>query len=596
MNSFRPLARNVNVYQFLAAVIITLLYLDGFSCSESNLALIKEACDNGLDFDKIAQYKEFVEIFKYLDEQQLKANKINKVCLADRQAILELDDIITKNYVCEIFKIDKIIEYHKKFFKLSLFSSTTKPVTHKFFVKYAIQVAYTCKKNLLTNLSISREELRARRKTFEQARDRVYHEEPTIKSNIKLIEEQPDLPASSNVRPHDEAELTMGEYREALVKLQRPEDILTFEPDECKSGSKRHETMVQHDKVELFFKPALMCHQLHRYYAGSILSLARLANHGYMALDEELDAQIQSDPVVRDWVIAVQVCEPMLFMTTKTFRGDMAIIDTCSSKVNAIEALVFDDHIGELESDLLDRLVPKSQATRGQAQKLMKSAYKRMAKIDLMKQLKSGAKRKSIFSKSLSILTNQNAAAELSNSSSRSRADSFSKHFTIQLSGDMAVTSGMEDRTTKDFVRHDLTDEESFELLQNFVDTKHSTGSTGSKNDIDKPVAFADPLSSLASSLAIFAIMLSFEWLFFIVMTLAARICNQLHFDFGSVLTFPPKFLSWSDADFASYNEQMEKMDEDDFFDYDELTPDEKKQRDLLNKLFGKPPPMVFRE
>lgn len=574
---------------------------------------VEDSCANGLNFGSVREFMKFFEAYKQLEEEQLRALKVHKRCVKDRQAILELGDVLVTDMVCDPMKIDEFIDYHKKHIGSqpsafsSLFTDSSKPITRLFFRKYAIQVAHICKRNLAKNMAEAREELKARSKVFEEARDRVYNDEPSIKSNIKLIEEQPDYPPSVNVKPRDDTELALSEYREALTRLRRPEDILVFDRDECLK-SKTRETLVSSDKLNTFFKPALMCHQLHRHYAGSVLSIARLANHGYVAVDEELDNKIADDASLRDWIIAAQVCEPMLYMAAaqkaKPRDDGMTVVDTCAEKVSAIELSVYEDNFDDFDEAALEEMLPRSKPTRESAQKIMNSALKKMAKMDLMRQLrKSGSSNKrSIFSKSLSVLksyTSGSSGAQDQLSARQQRNPSSLNTFSIQLSGELQKAVGPLDDA---FVEPQLSDKQAYELLMTSLVEKpeRSSSSNGElapqDNGIDQAVAYFDPVSSLLTTLIVLAIMLTFEWIFFVVMTLAARLCHHLYFNFENLLTFPPKFLSWSDADFARFSDKVEQIDEDDFYDYDELTHDERQQRDLLSKVFGRPPPMLYRD
>lgn len=557
------------------------------NCSnQSNLVVCW--CQNGLDFTSLQDYRSFIEQFKVKTHEQLRQDKVATGCLKYRDAILELESLIQTQDVCDPNKIDALIDYHLENFKSSSIfaSSRSKPIMHKFFAKYAIQVAYICKKNLIKNLELSREELGARSKVFEEAREKIYNDEPSIKSNIKLIMEQPDEPMATNVKPKDDAEMTLNEYRDALTKLKRPEDILTFDRRQCERSSSRR-VNISKEKVQTFFKPAMMCLQLARYYSGNILSIAKLANAGYVAVDDELDVRLADDPMVRNWIIAAQVCEPMLYMRTERVEGDWAIIDTCSERVVSIESMAFEDNFDELDNEMLIEMLPKSEATRNNAQAIMKSVIKKMAKKNLMKELKSGKiKKRSIFSKSLNML-----GGPLGPSGSSSIMQMNTASTSCRLSnGAIDVSLLNEQSTGQSF------DEGSFEELMKVLSDKTELSNSDhatSDDSSEGAVSMFDPLTSLASTLTVLAVMLTFEWLFFIVMTLAARICHQLSFNFDNILTFPPKVLSWSDADFTQYNDNLEKIDEDDFFDYDELNPDEQRQRDLLAKVFGKPPPRL---
>lgn len=584
--------QQVDVLLLLVLVANCLRAVDCGNLGERPASFVIESCAKGLDFESVKEFKQFIDSFKKLKESQLKHDSKLKYCYRDREAILELEALITTDSVCDLEKIDDLVAYHKKHFspRPILIKMT---LTQKFFERYAIQVAHICKKNLLKNLNFAREELSAISKTFEEARDKVYQEEPSIKSNIAIIESQPDEPSSMNVKPRDQVEVILNEYREALTKLTRPEDVLTFEREDCKN-SKLRETIISKDRLSIFFKPATMCHQLHRYYAGSVLSIAKLANNGYSATDDELDQTISEEPSVRDWVIAAQVCEPMLHIATKTIKGEEVTIDTCADKVSAIETMVYDDKFDELDMESLEKMIPLSRSTRSHAQKLMKSAYRKMAKADIMRQVRTGASKRSLFAKSLAMWNKSDSQKQtLGIGEDYSKSQAMSKLLTgVNARNRQTILE------KNDIIEIPISDEEAFDILKQVIDegqNKPEIERVEGISEKDGAVAF-DPLLSVATTLTVWAIMLCFEWIFFIVMTLAARICNHFYFNFDNLLTFPPKILSWSDADFAKFNDQLEKMDEDDFFDYDELTPDEQQQRVQLAKVFGRPPPMMFKE
>lgn len=555
--------------------------------------LIASACQKGLDFVSVEEFKGFMEQFKLKSMEQLHGENVPSACLKFRDALLQLESLIQTQDVCDPGKIDALVDYHERHLARSgiFASSRPKAIMQKFFSKYAIQVAYVCKNNLIKNLELSREELRARSRVFEEAREKIFKEEPSIRANIKLIEEQPDEPMSTNLKPKDGAEMTLNEYREALTKLKRPEDILTFDRRQCERSSARR-IKISKDKVQTFFKPALMCLQLARYYAGNILSIAKLANIGYTATDDELDSRLADNPMIKNWIVAAQVCEPMLYMRSEKTERDWVTIDTCSQRVVSIETMGFDDRLEEIDSNLLNEMLQRSEATRDTAQKIMRSAIKKMAKMNLMKELKFGKiKKRGIFSKSLSMLASATTPAGLTSAQITGMASDsgVSRHL---LNGVIDISSLEELSTGR------TPDEKSFEeLMKILADGSNASGLKRDANNdhLDGAVSMFDPLTTLFSTLTILAVMLSFEWLFFIVMTLAARLCHQLYFNFDNILTFPPKVLSWSDADFSHFSDGLDKIDEDDFFDYDELNPDEQRQRDLLAKVFGKPPPMLFR-
>lgn len=545
-----------------------------------------QGLDNQFDFKGVSEFNTFLESFKTMGVDQLNKERVPERFIEDRTAILDLEKVISSEEVCAYHKIDELVNYHKTYFASKI---KIKPITHHFFKKFAVQVAYTCKSNLLQNLRKAREELGQNSKVFEEAKKRVFNEEPSVRSNIKLLQEQPSEPATANVKPKDDFELTLGEYREALARLKRPEDILTFDADECKESKHRY-TKVSSDKLQTFLKPALMCHQLHRYYAGSILSIARLANIGYMALNDILDKQLLEDPMLRDWIMAAQVCDPMLHLYSKELIGEWAVVDNCAPAVPIIELVVYQDSITRFDEELLRDMIPRSEASRSGAQKLMKSAFKSMAKANIMKQLQSGAGVKGIFKKSLTMF-----AAKSDRADAAQKAEThIPAKFLVQLSEEVQIPNS---ELADNFIERPKSEQESYETLMKALNAEGSEKDlTGKRNGIDSAVSFFDPMSTMVSFFTVMVIMMSFEWLFFIVMTLAARICHHMYFNFDNLLTFPPKVLSWSGADFARLSDQIERVDEDDFYDYDELNPNEREQRDLLKKVFGKPPPMLYRD
>lgn len=575
----------------LPVFLLTFVFMTNVYANES-LDLILSSCRKNLDFDSITEFEKFIKVFKEMTLSE-RVSRMPKGCKKSMQAILDLELVISKDDVCERSKITRLVQYHKKHIApKGLLSVSGQPVTSTFFQKYAIQVAYTCKKNLLQNFARAQEELTAMGKVFEEARERVYSQEPSIKSNMNLMEERLDDLSTANIKPTDKIEQGLNEYREALTKLTRPEDILTFDPDECRS-SKNREIKISNDKVNVFFKPILMCHQLHRYFGGSILSIARLANYGYLAVDEELDAKLANDATVKNWIIATQVCDPMVYMKSIGSEDDWTFVDTCVDEVQAIEVLVFDDHIEELEPDKLREMLTRSESTRSYAQKLMKSAMRKMAKIDMLKQISEDTSKRSIFRKSLSVLANR----RMSFDPVRLKAEPLAK-----LRSNLASPSKQEvDRVELQmgiFKQPPMPEAEAFKLLIKMVDDERETcrlQAQASTGRMDEPVGF-EVMSHLASIATILAIMITFEWLFFIVMTLAARLCHHLYFNFQHLLTFPPKVLSWSDADFAKLTDRLEKLDEDDYFDFHELSPYEQQQRLLLAKVFGNPPPMLYKD
>lgn len=574
---------------FIVSTIVVLLVINSVDdCSTSDpisslKSLVAKKEVTTPEFDSIDQFKDFVEEAKKKDSKWLHAN--------DAEAILELDSILTTHEVCSPSKIDELVEYHKKYLTQNKIFKRKKPVVHKFFTQYAIQIAYTCKKSLIRNLETARQELQDRSKVFEEATEKVYNEEPSIKSNIKLIEEQLDSPVSSNVKPKDEVELSFGEYREALTQLRQPEDILTFDRDDCLQ-SRHREIKVSTDKLQTFFKPALMCQQLHRYYAGSLLSIAKLANIGYAAYNEELDSKLLSNPMLKDWIVAVQVCEPMMYMYAKEVVGEWSIVDTCAPKVTAIETVIYEDNLEILNLNQLKDMVSKSVASRAHAQKLMKTALRKIARTNLLKQAQSATKKKGIFSKSLAMLTAQYVSSSFTPEAAitAKSMQQFSFHLTRDFNSNIMPN----------FSHSELSEKESYDVLMKIVnmDKKCLKNESGLERneETDSAVSFFDPLSMLVSTMTLLVIMMSFEWLFFIVMSLAGRLCHRLYFNFDNILTFPPKFLSWGDADFAKFNNMVDNVDEDDFFDYDELSPDEQQQRKLLEKVFGRPPPLMYKD
>ena len=608
----RPELRTLLLTAVLAANSLVLLCQSAEDSANQPVGLdwIIEQCRNGLDFNSIQEFRSFLREIKQFNPDQLKKD-LPKQCRHSHEAILELENLVTNKNVCDPNKIDALIGYHKKYLHkdksiTTLVGFHKAHITGKFFTKYAIQTARVCKENLIKNLVLVREELRARSKVFDEARDKVYQDEPHIEANMKLIEEQPDDPASMNVKPRDEVEMSLNEYREALVKLRRPEDILTFEREECVKSKARH-LKVATKEVNTFFKPALICHQLARFYAGSILSIAKLANHGYMAMDPDLDLTLADNPMVRDWIIAVQVCEPMMYMRIESSDENESLVDTCAERVSSIEEMVFDDDLVELDINSLREMIPRSEATRDAAQKIMRSAMKKMAKLDLLRLMKDrkekpgflhsikliGTALKKSVSHPRSLMIEASNKMEMSHKIAsdilRSTVQSLraSRPNRVQTAGENDGDWSADEGTIKSLV----------DFLNQSDDSEVKSGVAGvERSEEDQAVSVFDPVSSLTTFITVIAIMLTFEWLFFIVMTLAARICHRLYFNFDNILTFPPKVLSWSDADFAKFNDKIEKIEEDDLFDFDELNPDEQRQRELLTKVFGRPPPMVYRE
>lgn len=573
----------------LVSVLATNIYAD------DSFKLITSSCQRGLDFDGIEEFHKFIEVFRQVKSFD-RDSKIPYDCRTGRQAILDLEQLVVKDDVCDRSKVTKLIDYHKKYMapKGFLLGPSNKVVTSKFFQKYAIQVAYTCKKNLIRNLRRAQEELKALGRVLEEAKEKVYMQEPTIKANMDLLEERLDDPSSANVKPSNDVELGLNEYREALTKLSRPEDILTFDPDDCRSNQNR-EIKVSSDKVSIFFKPILMCHQLHRYFGGSILSIARLANYGYMAIDEELDAELLASATIRDWIVATQVCDPMVYMKSSISKDEWTFVDTCANEVEAIEVLVFDDDIEELEVNKLEQFIPKSEATRSHAQRLMKSALRKMAKIDLMRQISEDTSNRSIFKKSLRALASRRKSIG---------SMGVKQEFMVKLQDDLSkpisptATLDQVELYKGEFKQPPIPEQEAFKLLEQMVSEGQETSRLQAQCGLDRsdqPVSF-EVMSHVASIATILAIMITFEWIFFIVMTLAARLCHHLYFNFEHMLTFPPKILSWSDADFARLTDKMNKMDEDDYLDFEELSQQEQEQRLLLAKVFGNPPPMLYKD
>jgi hypothetical protein len=554
---------------------------------KADMDVIVSACKRKFDFATIDEFRTFIKQYKLVSDEQLSDAKVLSKCIKQREAILELDQLVVTERVCDSVQIDKIIDYHKRHIKSSRFNVlATQPLTYKFFAKYAIQVAYTCKKNLVENLNESSQLLRRQAESLERAKEMVFKERPDIKLNLKLIAEQPETPEMANFKQRSETETTLGEYREALTRLRRPEDILTFERAECKKSRTRR-VKVAASELNMFFKPALYCLNLAQYYTGSLLSIARLANYGYTALDSELDLALADSPLVKDWIVAVQVCEPMLHMRTETIEQDKATVDTCAERVTTEEnMMVFDDKLEQLDNEQLEDWLLRSEASRANNQKIMKSVMKNLATARLLKEVNEGhLKTGAILKAGFNRLRKPGASVQV---------DTLS--LTQELSQQLSSTAkgGGSDAGTKS---DEMSEQESFEALVQALGEEQEIESVHRVVDdgLDGPVSFA-MTSALTSTLMLILIMMLFEWLFFVVVTLAARICHQMNFAFDNMLVFPPRVISWKDAQFAGYVKSLEKIDEDDFFDYQELTPDEQKQRDLLRKIFGRPPPLLYRE
>lgn len=596
-----PLLRLVRVGTYLLIVLICLINFtlhetDAFKTTTkaaikapvANMEVITIACKLGLDFADINEFKVFIEEFKLATEEQLQQERVASKCIKQREAILELEKLIVTDHVCDTSQIDNLISYHTRYLKssrLNVFAG--KPITQKFFSKYAILVAYTCKRNLIKNLEESRELLRGQEQSLEQAKEKIYRDSPELKSNINLIMEQPDAPSNTNAKETSETEQTLGEYREALTRLKRPEDILTFERSECEKSSSRRAEIVA-SEMQMFFKPTLVCLNLAQYYSGSVLSIARLANYGYTAYDAELDVKLADSALVKDWIVAVQICEPMLYMRTEKIDQEVAVIDTCSERVTTPEnMLVFDDKLEDFDNERLEEWLRRSEASRPNNQKIMRSTMKKLAKANLLRQIKRS---------NMKVWTILKIGFKEMMSSSTYKVDMLSttRQVSQQLSKGSINTEGLWENKKSG----EQAAQEALDTLMAAVEDDDETKRSNRADDddeLDGAVGFSIE-ASLLTSLTLWAITMTFEWIFFVVMTLAARICHRMNFDFDSMLVFPPKVLSWKDAEFTRYAKSLEGIDEDDFFDYEELTPDEQKQRDLLAKVFGRPPPMLFRE
>lgn len=564
----------------IALTIVTIL---------AEASLIKRVCESKLKLDKLIEFREFIEEFKKVDLDSLKARGINNLCLKQRQSILDLEEIVSvTRYVCSYEHVNKMIDYHDKYLHKKLFKPD--PITGHLFKLYAVQVSYTCKMNIKKNLATAQEEMRRKTKDMLEAREAV-SSNSNLKTNLQWISSQPDEPVSSNIKPKTSEELLMDEFREILTKSTRVEDVLAYKQQDCLQANSNNNkdnkgeanvTTISKKKLDVFQNSASMCQLLSRYYSGSILSLAKLANHGYMAKLDDLDQELAQSRRFKDWLIAVQVCEPLTHIRTNPdlANPDYYILENCvPDSITDEEPMIFDDHFNEI-GDNIRQLAKTSDSSKDAARAKWKAAATSIMKLKIRAQLRDKKTLKDKLASLFSLIINPR-----------------------RLDNDEDDSDYSDEEMEKSYIsRVDVsllrTDEVAGIQSMRAITALMPTFDSLSENDVfpgEKEVQFSfDPASYFTTLAILTAVMLAVEWVFLIALSLMARIESSI--EFSDVLKFPPKFPSLrKHTDFKRVLDDYDDLDEDELIRYDELTESEKMHQKKLRKIFGRAPPAKFR-
>lgn len=582
MKSIEQLTSKMELISGQMCLILVALVASQSIMTTSAPVSIEEVCKSKLEFNKLSEFRAFYEEFKQLNLENIDSMDLDSRCKRQLRSIIDLESIVSvTNKVCDSEHIDRMVDYHDRYLLKS------HAITAQFFKLYAVQVSYTCKMNIKKNLSAAQSEMQQLTKVLTQARNAISNDS-NLKTNLQMISSQTNEPASANVKPKTREELVMDEFRDLLTQSARVEDVLAYKQQDCLKASKeKAHPSISKRKLDVFMKSALICHRLSRYYSGSILSLARLANHGYTAKIDKLDEELAQSRHFKDWLIAVQICEPLTHIKAHVKEGDpdSYVLDTCATyeMAEVSEPMVFEDSFDEIGDDI-PLLAKLSDSSKDAAKKKWRSASRSIMKLKVKKTLKE---KKSLKSKIGSIKSlRKSLGNDIYNVGSDDDDDGYSDEDMEASYLSRLDTSVFEDEETASIA--------SMKAIQALMPTYESLTDNEVFPD-EKEVRFGfDPVSYFTSLAIITAVMLAVEWIFLIALTLMARLESDV--ELSDVLRFPPKFPSLKPhTNFERVLHEYDDLDEDELIRYDELTETEKMHQRKLRKIFGRTPPAKFR-
>lgn len=187
-----------------------------------------------------------------------------------------------KGVLCSSQYIDSLSKYHNE---RIINRNEASPINkmEKFFVLYAKQVAFTCKKLILVRLNLA--QLDGDNKDIVRALDRIF-----------------ELHVSNPLYDrHYRGQYNVASNIESIIYLDdiMKEDSYNFKGVEFSRGA-----MMKLDKLRGD------CLLLQPHYTNTIIPVARLASLGYNVKDRRIDSQLQeSASTIERWLIATATCQ-----------------------------------------------------------------------------------------------------------------------------------------------------------------------------------------------------------------------------------------------------------------------------------------------
>lgn len=234
-----------------------------------------------------------------------------KSCIEDKDAILDLEEIIKERAnVCKSTHLDKIEAYQEKWIDVG---PHIKPkVTRQFFRRYANQVSFNCRRNLLHWLNEA--ELR-----FFSEKNRDYSTIlPWFARKNTCTKQQIDGELMNKGEVKSIGDLTIEEKRclasETLSVKSIGELVETLHHE--KNGKKQHDAAlfllvpsIYHDKLDLILAS---CASVEPIFRETILPIVRLAQMDYYPDFKEFEKKCETERVIQEWFSITLICSSLL--------------------------------------------------------------------------------------------------------------------------------------------------------------------------------------------------------------------------------------------------------------------------------------------
>ena len=321
-------ADRATILLFVFSLVATFLEGPGAHCKEytEQKQSLNQHCKKKLSFKSIAEFNEFVEDLREIDEKgaglQFEKGLVHlDGCLMEKEPIYALHELVNnyeKERPCKYSEVTKLEDYAKKYLL-----HNTQAKTLNFFTLFGVSIGITCRINLLAHLKQADSEA--------DQLDFIYSiASPSGWSTLINEYTKKSMKFSTSGHPDSHVINRIAQLVPGLSQIDQL-SYLNFNHAMNDAESSQHASResgtyelksadLRPKVVESLHKIIESCKNLDKFYVNSVLSMAKLKSLDLMV--DFLNDLHDRSALLHKWLVATSFCQLMARVNMVTPNGD----------------------------------------------------------------------------------------------------------------------------------------------------------------------------------------------------------------------------------------------------------------------------------